>query len=117
MAQCSPDQECLAGGLILPAGERRPEGATALAKRMPQGKAPPRRRTKVAAGSVGIAGAQTGVYPLDTPGGWRIIGRTPLRLYDQTKPKPFLLEPGNFVRFVRIDRQEFERFSQEESKK
>lgn len=68
-------------------------------------------RTKVPAGSVGIAGSQTGIYPLDTPGGWRIIGRTPLRLYDQAKPKPFLLEPGDSVRFVSIDRQEFEQLA------
>lgn len=68
-------------------------------------------RAKVPAGSIGIAGSQTGVYPLDTPGGWRIIGRTPLRLYDQARPKPFLLEPVDCARFVRIDRQEFERLA------
>ena len=71
----------------------------------------PTPRAKVPAGSVGIAGTQTGIYPLDTPGGWRVIGRTPLRLYDQARPKPFLLEPGDSVRFVRIDRQEFERLA------
>ncbi|MGH7205819.1 MAG: 5-oxoprolinase subunit PxpB [Nitrospiraceae bacterium] len=70
-------------------------------------------RAKVPAGSVGIAGSQTGIYPLDTPGGWRVIGRTPLRLYDQARPKPFLLEPGDSVRFVSIDRQEFERLAAE----
>jgi len=71
----------------------------------------PTPRAKVLAGSVGIAGPQTGIYPLDTPGGWRVIGRTPLKLYDQARPKPFLLEPGDSVRFVRIDRQEFERLA------
>lgn len=57
-------------------------------------------RAKVPAGSVGIAGSQTGVYPLESPGGWRLIGRTPLRLYDPARPQPFLLAPGDRVRFV-----------------
>ncbi len=50
--------------------------------------------------SVGIAGEQTGIYPIDSPGGWRIIGRTPLRLFDPQREPPFLLEPGDLVRFV-----------------
>lgn len=70
-------------------------------------------RAKVPAGSVGVAGSQTGIYPLDTPGGWRVIGRTPVRLYEQARPKPFLLEPGDSVRFMSIDRQEFERLAAE----
>lgn len=57
-------------------------------------------RSRVPGGSVGIAGEQTGVYPLDSPGGWRIIGRTPLRLFDPQHEPPFLLEPGDLVRFV-----------------
>jgi inhibitor of KinA len=57
-------------------------------------------RTHVAPGSVGIAGNQTGVYALSTPGGWRIIGRTPLPLFDPTRPEPFLLHAGDSVRFV-----------------
>jgi len=68
-------------------------------------------RAKVPAGSVGIAGSQTGIYPLESPGGWRLIGRMPLRLYDQTRPNPFLLEPGDRVRFVIIDRTEFDRLA------
>ena len=57
-------------------------------------------RLRVRAGSVGIAGIQTGIYPCDTPGGWRIIGRTGLRTFDPAKSEPFLFEPGQRVRFV-----------------
>ena len=65
-------------------------------------------RLSVPAGSVGIAGDQTGVYPLESPGGWRIIGRTPLALFTPEAENPFLLEPGDEVRFVPISAQEFE---------
>jgi KipI family sensor histidine kinase inhibitor len=64
----------------------------------------PTPRSRVPAGSVGIAGAQTGVYPLESPGGWRIIGRTPLRLFDPLRAEPFLLAPGDLVRFISIER-------------
>lgn len=57
-------------------------------------------RVRVDAGSVGIAGAQTGIYPIASPGGWRIIGRTSLRLFDLTADSPFLFFPGDLVRFV-----------------
>jgi len=57
-------------------------------------------RTRVDAGSVGIAGAQTGIYPVSSPGGWRIIGRTSMRLFDLTAGPPFLFSPGDLVRFV-----------------
>jgi len=57
-------------------------------------------RTHVPAGSVGIAGDQTGVYALDTPGGWRLIGRTSLALFDPARPEPFTLQAGDVVRFV-----------------
>ena len=57
-------------------------------------------RTHVPAGSVGIAGAQTGIYPIDSPGGWQIIGRTALALFDLSSDEPFLLAPGDSVRFV-----------------
>ena len=56
-------------------------------------------RTQVPAGSVGIAGHQTGVYPLATPGGWRIIGRTPLVLFDPLRAEPCLLRAGDLLRF------------------
>jgi KipI family sensor histidine kinase inhibitor len=64
-------------------------------------------RSKVLAGSVGIAGRQTGIYPTATPGGWRLIGRTPTALYRPTKARPFLLSPGDLVRFEPITREEF----------
>ncbi|GAB3385790.1 5-oxoprolinase subunit PxpB [Lysobacter fragariae] len=57
-------------------------------------------RTHVPAGSVGIGGAQTGIYPNESPGGWRLIGRTPLALFDPTRESPALLTPGDCVRFV-----------------
>ena len=57
-------------------------------------------RMRVAAGSVGIAGEQTGIYPCDTPGGWRIIGRTSSTLFDAGRAEPSLLKAGDYVRFV-----------------
>ena len=66
--------------------------------------ATPRRQTprvRLAAGSVGIAGEQTGVYPQASPGGWQIIGRTPLKLYDPERENPILPQPGGRIRFVR----------------
>ena len=65
-------------------------------------------RVRVAAGSVGVAGSQTGIYPLDSPGGWRLLGRTPLQLYDPAWPDPFLLSPNDRVRFVAIDQRTYE---------
>jgi len=73
----------------------------------------PTPRRAVAAGSVGIAGAQTGIYPAVTPGGWRLIGRTPLRMFDPTASQPTRVMPGDRLRFVPIDRDEFERLRQE----
>ncbi len=57
-------------------------------------------RAHVPAGSVGIAGWQTGIYGLGSPGGWQIIGRTPLTLFDPSREKPFLMEAGDTVRFI-----------------
>lgn len=59
-----------------------------------------RPRERVPAGSVAIADGQTAVYPLDSPGGWRVIGRTELALFDRTKDPPALIRPGDRVRFV-----------------
>ncbi|AFL95839.1 allophanate hydrolase subunit 1 [Thermococcus cleftensis] len=73
-----------------------------------------RPRLKVPAGSVGIAGKQTGIYPLESPGGWRLIGRTPLRLFSPERKPPTLLQPGDRVKFVPIDEEEFLRLYQEE---
>jgi KipI family sensor histidine kinase inhibitor len=60
-------------------------------------------RTLVKAGSVGIAGQQTGIYPIDSPGGWRIIGRTDFVLFDPESDQPFALSPGDLVRFVPME--------------
>lgn len=57
-------------------------------------------RTHVPTGTVAIAGSQTGVYPIDSPGGWRLIGHTSLRLFDPASEAPFLFSPGDEVRFV-----------------
>ncbi len=65
-------------------------------------------RARVAAGSVGIGGSQTGIYPNDGPGGWRLIGRTPLRLFDIGRDPPSLLQAGDRVRFVPIDSEGFD---------
>lgn len=59
-------------------------------------------RERVPAGSVGIAGEQTGVYPIATPGGWQLIGRTDTVMFDPLRPTPSLLQPGDLVRFVRL---------------
>jgi len=71
-----------------------------------------RPRTHVRTGSVGIAGEQTGIYPAGTPGGWRIIGRTPLRLFDPKRVPMSLLLPGDEVRFEVIDERRYEELSQ-----
>jgi len=62
---------------------------------------------QVAAGSVGIAGRQTGLYPLASPGGWQIIGRTPLRLFDAGREDPVMLRAGDMVEFYSISKDEF----------
>lgn len=64
-------------------------------------------RTAVPAGSVGIAGLQTGIYPQSTPGGWQIIGRTPCVLFDPFRNPPALLQPGDHVRFAPISAADF----------
>lgn len=66
-------------------------------------------RLRVSAGSVGIAGKLTGVYSVDSPGGWRIIGRTPLKLIDFTRSEPMLIKPGDTVVFKPISKEEFSR--------
>jgi inhibitor of KinA len=64
-------------------------------------------RAHVAAGSIGIAGAQTGIYPIDSPGGWQIIGRTPVTIFDYNKADPVLFKPGDRVQFYPISENEF----------
>ena len=83
---------------------------------VPEQLAMPRRitpRPKVPAGSVGIADRQTGIYPTATHGGWQIIGRTPISMYRKTKTNPFLLKPGDRVRFKPIVRDVFAQLSRE----
>jgi KipI family sensor histidine kinase inhibitor len=70
----------------------------------------PRRtepRLRVPAGSVGIAGRQTGIYPADTPGGWMLVGRTPMRPFDLARENPCLFKPGDTVQFYPIDPSEY----------
>lgn len=76
---------------------------------VPDAIAVPRKKqpAPVAAGSVGIAGVQTGIYPVASPGGWQIIGRTPVNIFDKAAPNPFLLKAGNFIQFFAITKEEF----------
>jgi len=77
--------------------------------------ASPRRRSprvKVPAGSVAVAAGQTGVYPAETPGGWNVIGRCPIRPYDSDRGQPFLFRPGDRVRFRRVGEDEYRETSQ-----
>ncbi|WP_282804530.1 5-oxoprolinase subunit PxpB [Clostridium tetani] len=64
-------------------------------------------RTKINKGSVGIAGSQTGIYPIDSPGGWQLIGKTPLKLYEPNREVPILLKAGNYIKFVPIFEGEY----------
>lgn len=64
-------------------------------------------RTRIEAGSVGIGGAQTGIYPLPSPGGWQIIGRSPLRPYDPERANPILYAAGEYLRFIPISFDEY----------
>jgi len=65
-------------------------------------------RPSIAGGSVGIAGSQTGIYPVDSPGGWKLIGRTPLRMFDPEATSPTRLQPGDRMKFSPIDRATFD---------
>lgn len=79
--------------------------------------ATPRRvspRTEIPAGSVGIAGMQTGVYPIATPGGWQLIGRTPLTLFRPRQQPPSLLQAGDVVRFRAISPAQYRAYKEEE---
>lgn len=68
-------------------------------------------RKHVPAGSVAIAGSQAGIYPVDSPGGWRLIGRTPMKMFDPHREDATLLHPGERVKFQRIDRATFDTMS------
>lgn len=64
-------------------------------------------RTKIPAGSTGIAGKQTGIYPIDSPGGWQLIGRTPVKLYTPLEDPPMLLNAGDYVRFIPVEEKQY----------
>lgn len=70
-------------------------------------------RVKIEGGSVGIAGEQTGIYPVASPGGWQLIGRTPLKLYDADREKPVLLEAGQYIRFRSVTEKEYRKIEKQ----
>lgn len=70
-------------------------------------------RIKIPAGAVGIADKQTGIYPIESPGGWQLIGQTPLKLFDPERKPEFLIQPGDFIRFVPVSIDEFKRMTNE----
>jgi inhibitor of KinA len=74
---------------------------------MPRKQAP---RLQIEEGSVGIAGKQTGIYPLTSPGGWQIIGRTPLQLFNKDREEPVLFAAGDEVVFFSISEDEFHNY-------
>ncbi len=72
-------------------------------------------RTSIPAGSVGIGGEQTGIYPLASPGGWQLIGRTPVRPYDPARSEPILYRAGDYIRFAPVDEQEYAALEQRQA--
>jgi len=70
-------------------------------------------RLKIPAGSVGIAGDQTGIYPLESPGGWQLIGRTPLRLFSPDQKPEFLFNAGDYIQFYPVEMDEYNRIATE----
>lgn len=72
-------------------------------------------RTAIPEGSVGIGGKQTGIYPLASPGGWRLIGRTPIKVYDPKREEPIFYRSGDYIRFVRISEEEYARILSDDS--
>jgi inhibitor of KinA len=69
-------------------------------------------RTNVPAGTVGIAGLQTGIYPLQSPGGWQLIGQTPVKIFNTNKNDPCLLKAGDTVQFLSISKEKFEQLNE-----
>ena len=69
-------------------------------------------RIRIPAGSVGIGGSQTGIYPLDSPGGWQLMGMTPVKTYDPSREMPILVEAGDYIRFVPVDEAEYFRIKE-----
>jgi KipI family sensor histidine kinase inhibitor len=75
----------------------------------------PKPRTSIPAGSVGIAAGQTGIYPVESPGGWQLLGRTPVHIFDCERDPPFLLAAGNYLKFVPVSGPEYEAIAQAEA--
>lgn len=73
-------------------------------------------RTFVPQGSVGIANNQTGIYPVSSPGGWQLIGRSPIKLFDPERPNPFLYQAGDHIKFKPITLEEYSRLAKEDEK-
>lgn len=69
-------------------------------------------RIKIDAGSVGIGGSQNGIYPMDSPGGWQLMGMTPVKTYDPEREVPILVEAGDYIRFVPVDEEEYLRIKE-----
>ena len=69
-------------------------------------------RLRIPAGSVGIGGSQTGIYPMESPGGWQLMGNTPVKTYDPNRSVPILVQAGEYIRFVEIDEAEYRRISE-----
>ena len=72
-------------------------------------------RVLIPGGSVGIAGSQTGVYPIDSPGGWQLIGLTPVRMYDPDRAEPILPKAGEYIKFYSITKAEFDEIAAQEA--
>ena len=106
----------LAGFRFLPgsAGAPIPPGLTLLTPRLPPPPLRPPRATPPA-GSVGIAGSQTGVCPIDSPGGWQLIGKTPVRMYDPDRAEPILPKAGEYIKFYSIAQAEFDAIAAQEA--
>lgn len=78
---------------------------------LPDGIETPRKTVpaiNIVAGSVGIAGKQTGIYPIDSPGGWQIIGKTPVKIFDIDRKPEVIFEYGDYIKFVPVSSEEFE---------
>jgi len=71
-------------------------------------------RVKLEAGSVGIGGSQTGLYPMESPGGWQIIGRTPVRCYNPEKAHPIPYRAGDYIKFVAVSKEDYLRITEED---
>lgn len=70
-------------------------------------------RIRIPAGSVGIGGSQTGIYPLDSPGGWQLLGMTPVKTYDPERSVPILFEAGDYIRFLPVTEEEYRDISEQ----